>query len=248
MTEDYFVGVYWGDRPETLAACVDRSAALLTDLSKVDPVMGSWTSNLKRKKAQLIHLPEDRPLLEQLLVQGQNREGLGPVIAELGYRVRVWSKLSPQEAAILDLHLGAYGSHVVNSCVLQLPYGEPSAGRLLQAEKLTALTGLLVSRMEPDAGRVSPPALLIHPEIKEVGAHRVGWLTYLAVEPSLIPPLPPPARVEPLGKGSLIIATDERLTVSNPDHINLVIQIHHALKKAGLPIDVPKRASANPEA
>jgi hypothetical protein len=50
-----------------------------------------------------------------------------------------------------------------------------------------------------------------------------------------VPPLPAPVRVEPVeDKGTLVILTPERFTVSNPEHVALAARVHELLNGAGL--------------
>jgi hypothetical protein len=49
-----------------------------------------------------------------------------------------------------------------------------------------------------------------------------------------VPPLPAPVRIEPVeDKGMLIVLTPERLTVENPDHVELGQRVHELLNRAG---------------
>ncbi|KFE60946.1 hypothetical protein DB31_4570 [Hyalangium minutum] len=50
-----------------------------------------------------------------------------------------------------------------------------------------------------------------------------------------VPPLPAPVRIEPVeDKGTLVILTPERFTVSNPEHVALAARVHELLDRAGL--------------
>ncbi|NRD66944.1 immunity 52 family protein, partial [Corallococcus exiguus] len=56
-------------------------------------------------------------------------------------------------------------------------------------------------------------------------------------------PLPAPVRIEPVeDRGSLIILTPERFTVTNPDHVALARRVRELLAQAGL----MRTAGANP--
>ena len=58
---------------------------------------------------------------------------------------------------------------------------------------------------------------------------------YFAHHLGAIPPLPTPVRIEPVeDKGSLIILTPERFTVSNPEHVALAERVRELLDGAGL--------------
>nr|WP_244219764.1 immunity 52 family protein [Corallococcus interemptor] len=63
----------------------------------------------------------------------------------------------------------------------------------------------------------------------------VGWVTYFSKQRGTVPPLPAPVRIEPVeDKGTLIVLTPERFTVSNPDHVALARRVRELLTRAGL--------------
>jgi hypothetical protein len=63
----------------------------------------------------------------------------------------------------------------------------------------------------------------------------LGWVTYLARQRGVVPPLPAPVRIEPVeDKGTLIVLTPERFTVANPEHVAQARRVRELLAKAGL--------------
>jgi hypothetical protein len=63
----------------------------------------------------------------------------------------------------------------------------------------------------------------------------VSWIMYFPRSRGSVPPLPAPVRVEPVeDKGTLIVLTPERLTVDNPEHVELAQRVHELLDGAGL--------------
>ena len=63
----------------------------------------------------------------------------------------------------------------------------------------------------------------------------VGWVTYLSRRRSVVPPLPAPARIEPVeDRGTLVVLTPERLTASNPAHVELGQRVRDLLDRARL--------------
>jgi hypothetical protein len=63
----------------------------------------------------------------------------------------------------------------------------------------------------------------------------VGWVMYFSRQRGTVPPLPAPARVEPVeDQGTLVILTPERFSVSNPEHAALAARVHALLDGAGL--------------
>jgi hypothetical protein len=62
-----------------------------------------------------------------------------------------------------------------------------------------------------------------------------GWVMYFSRQRGAVPPLPAPVRVEPVeDKGTLVVLTPERFTVSNPEHVALAAHVHELLDRAGL--------------
>jgi hypothetical protein len=63
----------------------------------------------------------------------------------------------------------------------------------------------------------------------------IGWVTYVSRRRGTVPPLPAPVRIERVeDKGTLIVLTPERLTASNPEHVERGKRVGELLDKAGL--------------
>jgi hypothetical protein len=63
----------------------------------------------------------------------------------------------------------------------------------------------------------------------------VGWMTYISRDWGEVLPLVEPVLVESVeDKGSLIILTPERLTLSNPEHVALGHRVQRMLEERGL--------------
>ena len=63
--------------------------------------------------------------------------------------------------------------------------------------------------------------------------------------PRQSPPLPAPVRIERVkDKGTLITLTDERFTVSTPEHVARAVRVHELLDRAG--VLLPRREHSNP--
>jgi hypothetical protein len=62
----------------------------------------------------------------------------------------------------------------------------------------------------------------------------VGWITYLPVPLSSIPPLPV-AKVQELGDlGTLLVLTDVKFLPADPRHLGLALQTQRELEQAQL--------------
>ncbi|MCP3170209.1 immunity 52 family protein [Myxococcus sp. QH3KD-4-1] len=93
----------------------------------------------------------------------------------------------------------------------------------------------MVLPWEPDwAFATSDSYEATHPEPGSA-PFSLGWITYLSNRIGKVPPLPAPVRIEPVDdKGTLIVLTPERFTVSNPEHVALAERVRELLDRAGL--------------
>jgi Immunity protein 52 len=118
-----------------------------------------------------------------------------------------------------------------------LPTEPPASERVLRWDVLAELMRVLLDTLDADDGTITSDMHreLVNESLPLKGEDSVGWLMYFARERGVVPPLPAPVRIEPVGdKGTLVILTPERLTVSNPEHVELGIQVRRLLSKAGL--------------
>lgn len=87
----------------------------------------------------------------------------------------------------------------------------------------------LVRPRAPGASRIS------HEEAVRPWHEAGAEARCLARHRGAVPSLPAPVRVEPVeDKGSLLILTPERFTVSNPEHLALATDVRERLERAGL--------------
>ncbi|NTX08639.1 immunity 52 family protein [Myxococcus sp. CA040A] len=131
---------------------------------------------------------------------------------------------------------GGSSEWVGNSCVYTLPSKGPSLERILSASALAALIRRTADAWEPEWGvAISEQHRDVLKPRRPKGTPYVGWVTYLAQHRGTLPPLPSPVRIEPVAdKGTLIILTPERFTVSNPEHVALAERVRELLDRAGL--------------
>ncbi|RYZ14519.1 MAG: hypothetical protein EOO70_07610 [Myxococcaceae bacterium] len=133
------------------------------------------------------------------------------------------------------MYCGGYAEAAPNSCFLSLPNEGANAERLFSASVLTNIVRSMAVAWEPDwvAAMSRTHRDLDDPEGK--ADLWLGWVTYLARQRGTVPPLPAPARIEPVeDKGMLIILTPERFTAANPEHMALARRVRELLARAGL--------------
>nr|WP_216620180.1 immunity 52 family protein [Myxococcus xanthus] len=170
--------------------------------------------------------------LEKLVRRGRDR-----VFEDLGFRIRGWNGADEDRDAVdFDILCGGYTDAVSNVCVFGLPIRGAHADRVLTSPVLADILRATAIAWEPDWGVAISHA---HRDIAEARrvpkSPYVGWVTYLAQHRGTIPPLPAPVHIEPVGdKGTLIVLTPERFTVSNPEHVALADRVREVLDGAGL--------------
>ena len=236
MQETYYTGTYWGARRETAAECAQRAAAFLQGLAACDPSFQHWYQPGRTPRG----LP-GRPLpsddlreLEAFMLRGRNRTDFGHhVIEELGFSGTFWN--GRKNSALVSTVCGSSSPHTSNLCVMNLPSrGEPFE-RLVCASVLARVLTCMVTAWDPDWGvATSGPLRDLVSDKGRVGTF-AGWLTYISRRRGTVPPLPAPARIEPVGThGTLVILMPERPTVSTPEHVESLSRLQRLLDGAGL--------------
>jgi hypothetical protein len=247
--ETYFAMVSWAPRRESSESCAHRAFALLEALERLEPSLRDfWIWSRGRKKVRVPVLA-NREQAAQIISRNVNRnDGDRKVIENLGFSgtfvATVESDVTPKngESLFLRFDCGCFGSSS-NSCSMDLPVDPPVANRVLKWDVLAELMRLMLDTMGGDNGLITSHAhwdlVNDHPITTD---EPVGWLMYFSREQGVVPPLPAPVRIEPVGdKGTLVILTPERLTAANPEHVELGRQVRRLLSKAGLLKD-PYRA------
>ena len=240
MIESYYIGTYWGIRKEAVEECAQRAAGLLACLAECDPCFARWfKKGESRKEALTQKVNPDVATLQTLLLAGRNRTDIGhKVIEDLGFLVGLWNGASNDaESAGLTITCGSYAPRPgVNSCVINLPYGETVTERLLRVPVVKAVMECVVSAWDPDWGAIMSRRYQDLVPFPPSNAPRMGWILYLSHRRGIIaPPLPSPSKVVPSGtQGTLVITTQERFTASNPQHVETAGQVAKILAQAGL--------------
>ncbi|MBZ4336413.1 immunity 52 family protein [Corallococcus sp. AS-1-12] len=173
-----------------------------------------------------------RSELESLVRRGKDR-----IVEEIGYRVGGWNGVDDDyDATGFLVTCGSYATRVSNACAFTLPSRGPHAEQILTAPVQAGLLRAAVVAWEPNWGVATSHALSSLMDSRTGrGAPRIGWVMYLAHHLGAMPPLPTPVRIEPVeDKGTLIVLTPERFTVSNPEHVALAERVGELLDRAGL--------------
>ena len=239
MIENYYMGAYWGIRKESVEKCAQHTAGFLACLAECDPCFASWFKKGKsREEALTFEVNPDLVELQTLLLAGRNRTDIGQRIMEdLGFHLELWNGASSDAETIsLRVQCSSYTPRPgVNSCVIKLPYGETVRERLLRVPVLKKMMECVVSAWDPDWSAIMSRRYQNMVAFPSSNAPRMGWLVYLSSRRGIVPLLPPPTKVVPLGKqGTLVILTDECFTASNPMHVEIASRVAKILAQAGL--------------
>jgi hypothetical protein len=230
--ESYYAGAYWGARKEAPEECARRAEVFLAAIAKLDPAFSRWfEGGRSRKDALKCPIEPSGEALEKRVRRGRDRQ-----FEELGYSVWAWNGAPDDyDACGFNFNCGSYSEGQFNRCVVNLPTRGPNAERVLSVPVLTNLVRSMVLAWEPDSALATSSMLSDAVKPTGIADSFVGWIMYFPRSRGSVPPLPAPVRVEPVeDKGTLIVLTPERLTVDNPEHVELAQRVHELLDRAGL--------------
>jgi hypothetical protein len=220
----------WGPRREEAGQVAKRLLRFLEGLSEIDPVFDQWYPVGKRADQTV---PLELGALEALCRKGINREEVPPFkpIDDLGFSVSLLTGGS--RMLHLGVHAGVVTPYVQNSVIMDLPPTGVVGKRICRAEPLIALCHLVVQCWDPEVGQIWSTALGETLDVPEDGID-VGWLTYVAKRRMRRPELDRAIEVIPIARaGHLVVATRQRFSAENANHLARAARIAAALNPAG---------------
>jgi hypothetical protein len=228
MTESYFAGVYWLGRGESADACARRASKCLQALSNLDPMWVRWCEGADSfEEASRRQVSTDPDSLTEYFLRPERR-------FEDAFTYWLWSG-SQDEGVRVDGICGSEDLWTPSSSVLTPPPSGPMADRILSPEMRSEILRRMVVAWEPEFGLMTSSDHLISLSSRPKAGSFVSWMTYFSRQRGPVPPLPEPVRVEPVGDlGTLVTLTQERFTVSNPQHVRLAAEVQRVLEGAGL--------------
>ncbi|WP_398577221.1 immunity 52 family protein [Stigmatella hybrida] len=229
MTETYYAGSCWLDRPESAEACARRAERFFHLLGRCDPAWTRWyepAASFKEARERLF--ATDAENFQKLFAQKEHRIGDG-------FSFHLWTGDSREETSGVDGNCGHSSLHLPSTCVLR-PYDEgPLGERVLTAPVMAGVLRAMALAWDPEWGVATSEAHRDSVTEKAKPGTFVGWGMYFSRLRGKVPPLPAPVRIEPVeDKGTLVILTPERFTASNPEHVALAARVHELLDRAGL--------------
>ncbi|WP_309892559.1 Imm52 family immunity protein [Archangium sp.] len=233
MKETYYVGAYWLARRESAECCARRAESFFRLLAACDPSLAHWFKKGRTLEQALKHRFEsDAAGLTKLFHQQAQEEGR---FADDGFSLRGWNGQTHEAASTLSFLCGDGSFKLSNLSLFYPPEEGPAQERILQAPMLARILRAMAVAWEPEwgLGTSDEHRDLVAPEA-EPGTF-TSWLMYISHRRGPLPPLPPPVHVEPVeDKGTLVVLTPERFTVSNPAHLELARDVSERLAQAGL--------------
>ncbi|WP_338269151.1 immunity 52 family protein [Corallococcus caeni] len=229
MTDSYYLGTYWPGRHEDAESCARRAEALFDSLGRIEPSWRQWhETGWTFEAARSRTFQTDRESFLQLFARKKNRIGDA-------FRYWLWTGPHEDETTGVGGYCGSADAQPTANCVISLPAQGEVAGRVMVAPVLAELLRALVHSWEPDWGVVASEQYRDQASASGAPGTFLGWMTYFSRQRGTLPPLPAPVRVEPVGAlGTLVILTEERFTVTNPEHVRLATEVHQLLDAAGL--------------
>jgi hypothetical protein len=225
MSEQFYLGAYWGPRRESVEDCASRVVKTLHGLRECDEAFSRWYLPGKSRSESLLREVEvnlDR--IATYLASGQNHsdDGKDP-IADLGFRVSFWNGgMDGGKAISLSFHCGSFSKFSKNSVVIDLPWHEDCAS-LLSGHNVSEYLSCVAKAWLPDWATFTSPKLesLVQ---AEPGTPRFGWLTYVndLFGYERVASLPK-VQAEPLGlEGKLYVVTKENFSSENTEQVSRI--------------------------
>ncbi|MBN9681211.1 immunity 52 family protein [Corallococcus sp. NCSPR001] len=229
MTDRYYLGAYWTARHESAESCAHRAESLFERLSRLEPTWRQWHETGRTfKQAQERQVQTDRASFLELFARKKNRIGDG-------FQFWFWAGPNPDETTSVNGFCGSANAVPTSVCVVDPPSQGEVAERVLTASVLLEVLRAVVRCWEPAWGVVASEQYRDEASSSGDAGTFVGWMTYFSRQWGEVPPLPAPVRVEPVEDlGTLVILTEERFTVTNPEHVRLATEVHQVLDSAGL--------------
>jgi hypothetical protein len=218
MNESYYVGTYWGGRPESAEQCARRAETFFRLLAASHPSYARWfEQHNSTKKALQLEFEPTFDAFMRFFTRKKNQAGRD------GFSFAAWTgHVKQDQGGMVMLGCGGDAEATPNMVFLDFP-SEPLGGeRQITLPVLTEVMRAMVLAWEPDWAVASPWTFPEQMSSNSQPGMFVGWLTYYSRQWGEVPPLPAPVRVEPFEeRGTLVVLTPERLSAHDPEHVAL---------------------------
>ena len=231
---NYGISAFWGPRTESADQLADRMAQTLIQLRAIDRLFHHWFFVHEDDGVPLHNV--DRPQLAALIADHVSRDDFDVAEVEAGYYFTVVNKeeRSPRSAH-LQFHAGCsyFWGSPSNSASFGTDEFIPQDAALFTPVLFRQVLLALVTAWDPNWCKVgSSETRDLSPPIQETRTPKLqlAWMTYLAPRFALLVTPPKSAIVERTPEGGLLmIASEERFSVANPEHLRVAREIEASL-------------------
>lgn len=237
---NYYIGAYWPDRPESASQCGARMSGCLRALASVDAVFGDVYLVTDKGEYPSVKI-DDEPAFTAIYEQGRNREDAPPrrIIEKLGYSASFISRdRSPEQKWVIRSACGMYANNpgLLNRCVLSLPKSGETAERLTGCAPAISMAKAVVSAWDPQWAAVQSNEFrsLIAPTAAIPGAAMIGWMMYFSKRAGTVPDVAVHSRVEWPDLGTMLVVTEDPISVSREGHVSVAKALRESFQGAGL--------------
>jgi hypothetical protein len=224
--ESYKLEARWGPRRESIGWCATRCARMLEGLATIDPIFAHWyKQGMSRAKANkpFCSMPPDIQEFRQIFARAPD------------FALSAWNGIDGPRGVSFGCWVGHGRNYPIfpNHVDISLPRSTPESVDLLTVAVLKPAILAVIAAWDPDWATVQAASYL--ERLGELGRGRYprfrsGWMSY--VSPRHAPRVSPPATViveHTLGGGLLMLATEERFTTANDDHVAVADAIQECL-------------------
>lgn len=224
MGRPIWINARWGARAESVERCAKRLAGMLTQLADLHPAFANWNRRGCRGWQRILPFCGMPPNVEELaaiLDEGRYLT-LAPArqpILEMGYVAFAWNARQDMCGVALNVHAGAFATHVPHPNGIELDFQLPEPGNadLLALETLKSVLRIIAASWQPDIAHIG--SLRMAAEMAAY-RYRADWITYLAPKLAARLSQADAAMIERQADGSLILtAGDGALDADNPAHL-----------------------------
>jgi hypothetical protein len=218
MSQDVYVGAYWGPRQESIDGCADRLGRFFQDIARCDSVFKHWYDQGRSRKDALKR-PIDvhsRDVVFQLLEKGRHRRALDrSLVEDMGFMIGLWNGQPDEKSLSLNVSCGMFAdsSNLSNAVVLDLP---EDLEKLADTNRLATLLEIMARVWDPEwAGVISRASR----EARgwKGGSPFVDWMLYLNRTGMDQTKLPPGASAKVIdNRGTILVVQEQPIDSSNP--------------------------------
>jgi hypothetical protein len=225
VNEGFRLRFTWELRKENADQCASRLEQYLASLKSIDSIFDNWVGVHPRGNLEFFENYSAKQWFALGVSRDPSNDKLEP---ELGHMIMLIASSGLQTG----ITCGAYCPGVNNVCNIIFNLTQINLPRILHVSTLIKIVGALVEAWEPERGVLTSPECFAELSPKSL-RFDAGWFTYISESRMQLIKLPKGARVEKIGKGNLIIATEEDFSSKNRKHMKFVRELSLALEGAG---------------